>query len=285
MPALPKIPRMGNVDWERMLPLQRKSPATSTLKRLRNDLSHKMTMHGADEATQVVPPGYVRDRMQEIDEGNAEQQIGGAIGATGGGLLGAGAGALLTGLAKGKKGAKWGLLGGIPGAITGYGVGRQGVADRQLLTMLQEELGPGAGIKRAYVEEGFDEVLNELHKEKKKGTFNFGSLKGAVKDLKEGRGRNLLPSERLLFRKHLLGQKAPLPEDAAPWVPRQNAKPKVPKLPKPASIPKMKKPSVPKIPGRRMHPAAIAGGLAALAALGIGAASFWPRAKDSLLQD
>lgn len=311
MVALPRIPRMGEINWEQFLsrkvpkvhpskskmifeqgvhralypddykeaeiPLQSNGFSPEDLRQLRSDLANQIYVYGPEEAAQVVPAGDIRQRIKTIAKGGPEQRIGGGIGAIGGGLLGAGAGALVTGLAKGKAKAPLGLLGGIPAAIGGYGLGRRAVMDRQLLSMLDEELGPGVQIKRAYVEEGFKEILRELQEAKKTETYDFGTLKGAIKDLKEGRGRGLVPSERLLLRKHILGQKMPRPEDA-PWLPREKpkaipaVKPKIPKRPPPYRSPVGK------------TPLAIAGGLAALAALGLGASRLWPRTKDDAIR-
>lgn len=311
MVALPKIPRMGEINWERFLsrrapklrapksktvfeqgaqhalspdeykeaeiPLQRNDFSPEILRQLQNDLANQIYMYGPEEAAQVVPSGDIRKKIKTIAKGGPEQRIGGGIGALGGGLLGAGAGALVTGLAKGKAKAPLGLLGGIPGAIGGYGLGRRAVMDRQLLSMLDEELSPGVQIKRAYVEEGFKEILRELQEAKKTKTYDFGTLKGAIKDLKEGRGRGLVPSERLLLRKHILEQKTPRPEDA-PWLPREKPKAVTGTKPKVPKRPPLFKSRIGKTP------LAIAGGLAALAALGLGASHLWPREKDDALR-
>lgn len=296
MPSYP----MGHIDWSQILKRQklRRSPGMNNLmtesigrplkeEDLSGDLSQLMNMRGPEEAAKVVPAGEVRNRIREISKGNATQHIGGGIGATAGGLFGAGAGALATRLSKGPGKTKWGLLAGIPAAIGGYGVGKGAVKDQQLLEMLKDELGPGAGIKRAYAEEGFSTVLDELVEAKQKGELNQGVLKDSVSALKSGRGRGLIPSERHLIRKHVLGQPKGRPEDL-PWLPRDKGpeldkiktdkfKPKL-NTPK-SSIPQMPKPKgMPHWMGKK--PLAIAGGAAALAGLGLAASKYWPTSND-----
>jgi len=283
---MPSIPKMPHFDWEQLIRKGRRNLQGSSgrnavitesmeypIEEFGDDLSRLEQVHGVDEAAKVVPAGNVRKRLLDISKGNAAQNIGGGIGAVGGGLLGAGAGALATRLAKGPSKGKIGLLAGIPSAIGGYALGKGTVRDQQTLSMLNEELGPGVGIKRAYVEEGFGEILNELHQQKQKGTYTAGSLKDALRDLKEGRGHGLKPTERHMIRRHLYGDKTLHYADTG-------IKPKPPKLDsfKPSGVPKPKPKLKPHWIGKK--PLVIAGGLAALAGLGLTAAKFWPDKDD-----
>ena len=56
-----------------------------------------------------------------------------------------------------------------------------------------------AGIKRAYVESGFKEILEELWKEKKNKVLTRESIEAALRDLKDARGYDLSPTEKMLF--------------------------------------------------------------------------------------
>ncbi len=290
-----KIPPMGKIHWEQLLkggrrgvhaPPNTRVFATEAIKRplneeLNSDLSQLMNIRGQEEAEKVVPAGRVRKRLKGIADGDITQEIGGGIGAVGAGLLGAGTGALAMRLARGPGKSRLGLLGGIPAAIGGYSMGKGVVRDQQMLTMLDEELGPGAGIKRAYVEEGFDEILTEMRLEKLKGTFSRESLKKALRDLKAGRGHDIRPTERHLIRRHLLDDKNLRFEDSG-WKKKPLA---APPTSKPA-IPRALKSSVPRAPKPKppahwigKKPLVIAGGIAALAGLGLTAAKLWPKSE------
>lgn len=295
MPILPKLISMRDMDWDQVLKTQKRrlldSPGKGdavagllgqpTQEALGDDLSEVLSIRGPEEAAKALPTSELRKRLRAISEGDTTQDIGGGIGALGGGLLGAGAGALTMGLSRGAKNAKWGLLAGLPSAIGGYSIGKNAVRDQQILTMLNEELGPGGGIKRAYVEEGFDEILKELKGSKHQGTYNRTELKGAIRDLKQGRGYGLKPTERHLIRRHILGDKKLRFEDSG-WREPKMKKPgllKSPSTPKP-NVPRSFKPKVkPNWVGKK--PLIIAGGLAALAGLGLTAAKFWPKSDES----
>ncbi len=176
---------------------------------LRDDISNTLAIRGTEDAAQIVPPGKLRDRVRDIGSNTNRQQIaGGGIGALGGGVLGAGVGALISGLARGRAAAPRGLLAGIPAAALGYGAGQHSVSRLQLLSALKDDLGPGAGIKRAKVEEGFGEILRQLKEAKQEDTLDFSQLKVAVSDLKDGRGYGLNPAERHLIRRNILDKTA-----------------------------------------------------------------------------
>jgi len=285
MPALIRIPRPADLDLERYIAKhfrRAKAPRSKALfeqgtQQAFEELGTEVLPSEASSSQKgprAVPAQRIQERIRRIVEGNPTQQIGGGIGALGGGLLGAGGGALATRITKGGPKAKWGLLAGIPGAIAGHGLGTRSVKDRQLLTVLDEELGPGVGMKQAAVEVGFKEILDELMESKRQKTLDMPEFRGAIESLKAGRGRGLIPSERLLLRKHILDQPKPRPEDA-PWMHKKVWDSKQ----SPGSRPKT--PLQPKKFGKT--PMAIAGGLAALAALGLGAATLWPRKKDEVL--
>ena len=273
---------------------------------LRDDISNTATHRDPVAASQIVPEGALRNRVKGIVTGNSLPQVlGGGAGAVGGGLLGAGMGALTAGLSRGRKYAPVGLLSAIPGAIGGYYAGHNKVTRSQLLETLSEDLGPGAGIKRANVEEGFKEVLRHIHKYRLENRLTMAEFSQSIRALKVGRGRNLSPPERLLIRKVGLGQQGlPIANYTGPMgragteLPRSQfdpvkvhkpttLKPKKgwkPKTPKTSKIPKLKGLPQPKTFATGKAVGIAAGATAALAMLGLGAA-YWPRDDDSNLKD
>jgi len=107
---------------------------------LAEDLTTQMAIYGPDAAAAAVPAGALRKRIREIEGGSDTQTLLGLAGGAGGGLLGAGFGALTTGLAKGRKAAPFGTLSGIPGALLGYEYLKNLQRKRELEKALQEQL-------------------------------------------------------------------------------------------------------------------------------------------------
>ena len=261
-------------DEEKEASLQRNDITADEIRQLRDDLSNQMTLRGGDEASKIVPPGLLRKSIKNLDTSNSKQVGGGLLGAAGGGLLGAGAGALTMALAKGKPAAKWGLLGGIPSGLVGYAYGANKVRDQQLLSVLEEHLGPGAGIKKAAVEPLFAEFLRNQADEAATNNFKMKTFLEDINELEKGRGRGLNATEKMLVAKRVFKDtkktgRMPPRHMADAWV---KGPPKPPKY----------KPGMGRL-GKGLLGAA--GGLAALSALGIGAAHYWPRDKDSPRKD
>jgi hypothetical protein len=179
------------------------------IENLHKDLSRTMLLRDAESASQVVPPGILRERIRNIGtEVDTERMKGRAVGAVTGGLLSAGVGALTAGAGGGlQKVPRGALRGAIPGAAVGGVLGDRRVRNRQLLEALTEELGPGAQVKRANVEVGFKEILEELHKSKRNNTLTPEEIGQAIKDLKAGRGYNLSHPEKLIFNRVILEKK------------------------------------------------------------------------------
>lgn len=249
------------------------------LEDLSSDITTTMAFHGADEASQIVPEGNLRERIRGIGgKPDAHQLRSGAIGATGGGLLGAGVGALSTGLSRGRRYAPRGLLAAIPGAAAGYAVGHGNASRKQVLEALTEELGPGAGVKRANVEPGFKEVLRHLNEYKTQGKLTMAEFSQAIRDLRVARGRDLSHPERLIVRKVILGRKD-LPKAIMDILNAKPPKPpSSPRTPRGSSLPQPKSFSKGKAVG------ITAGATAALALLGLGVAH-WTRRKDDSFKD
>jgi hypothetical protein len=327
---------MGNIDWGRTLVKSANSFAPGQLEDLRDDVYNQMIMQGKEDAARVVPKERLRQKIREIAKPDMRQYLSAGVGATGGGLLGAGAGALMVGLARGKKHAPLGLLGAIPGAIYGYGLGEGREKKKQLMEALKGEYGqnkesavrweggvkgknpygkvfepvsPGAKGKDAFME------FIRSAKDRAPGVkYPRVALKDDIRELKRTMGRDFYTSEKRLIRKHVLDLKGkaiegPLrklrpyrppepeyrPKDTFKSSPQP--KPKAPKNQRPrgassggggggggASSAAAKHKKV-KLPVKfSKTPLAIMGGLAALSGLGLAAAHYWPKDKDSKLR-
>ena len=112
--------------------LQRKD-----IEELAGDLTTQMGLYGPDAAAEAVPTRKLKQKIREIEAGSDAQTLSGLAGGAGGGLLGAGMGALTTGLARGRAFAPLGMLSGVPGALLGY----QYLRDLQRKNELRKLLG------------------------------------------------------------------------------------------------------------------------------------------------
>lgn len=179
------------------------------LERLRDDIADRMFYEDTESAAKIVPKRKLRKKIQTFDgiPMDRDHVLGAVGGAAAGGLLLAGLGGVTTGLSQGRHAIVPGMLqGALPGVIGGGVLGHRNATKRQLLEALTEELGPGARVKKAKVEVGFKEILEELHTAKKAKTLTSGEMKAALKDLKMGRGYPLTPPEKLVLRRVILGK-------------------------------------------------------------------------------
>ncbi|MCP4601279.1 MAG: hypothetical protein GY847_12275 [Proteobacteria bacterium] len=100
------------------------------------DVGNHLAVYGGQDASEIVPPGALRKRIEEISQGSSKQLQHGLLGAAGGAVSSAGLGMLAATLAGGKSQAGWGALSGLPGGLAGYGYYK----DRQRRNELREAL-------------------------------------------------------------------------------------------------------------------------------------------------
>jgi len=112
--------------------LQRKD-----IEELAEDLNTQMGVYGPEAAVGAVPKS-LQQKIREIESGSDKQTLTGLAGGAGGGILGAGVGALTTGLAKGRVLAPFGALSGIPGALVGYHFAKKLQREKELQELLKE---------------------------------------------------------------------------------------------------------------------------------------------------
>lgn len=253
---------------------------------LRQDLSNQLKVRSIQDAAQIVPDAGVQQGLIDIvDKGDSQQTRQGLLQGAKEGLLGAGVGAATGGLAKGVPGVGMGLLsGGVPAAMHGYRAGKAGEQEQQMRGLLAQKY-QGAPVPKtaASLEPGFEVILDELRAEHKKGLLTPKSIQGSIKDLLTGRpttGRSatLSPQEKqTLLDEFGTVLRRNTPDWQKSWG-ISEAGQQSGQLKKPGVLAR-KGSSAPKAPGFfrtvvKEHPKslAIAGGLAALATLGITAA-------------
>jgi hypothetical protein len=228
---------------------------------LRQDLADQLKVRDVQEAVQVVPDPEVQQGVTDIVQGAGPQQEQqrrqGLLQAAKKGLLGAGTGAAAGGMASGLPGAGAGLLsGGVPAALHGYRQGKEQARDEQIQGLLAERYQEPEPPK---VASSLDDLLEHLFpkKEQQKPPIAPITAKPELPTFRERQGKPTIRSQYRGSDKGLLTPKPGLLSgDAA------------------------KKFKAPKMPGKFRAPAAahkskslvIAGGLAALGALGLTAA-------------
>lgn len=258
---------------------------------LRKDLSNQLKVRSIQDAAQIVPDAGVQQGLIDIvDKGDSQQTRQGLLQGAKEGLLGAGIGAATGGLSQGVPGVAIGLLsGGAPAAMHGYRAGKAEEQEQQMRGLLaqkyQGEPPPKVAARRRFTTgELFEVALDELREARSAGELNSQGIKDVLEDLKKARASSSGNFPTALSQKEnevLMREFGPMLRQNTPnWQKSwgisetgQSKKPGV--LGKPAP----KGPLVSKAPGFfrtvvKEHPKslAIAGGLAALATLGITAA-------------
>ena len=116
--------------------LQRKPISLEELSQLEQDIGNALAVSGGQEASKIVPDVRLRKGIQELEKGSPAQTRAGLGGGVAGGILGGGAGMIINALSRGRAKAPLGLLSAIPGAMAGYGFGKEKQRRKELREVL-----------------------------------------------------------------------------------------------------------------------------------------------------